>query len=65
MTVIFGNPSSTELPFLRDMPPDFRHVLALHARSRGWLGHWKWHHSASAVEKLPQRFSSRSRCKFQ
>lgn len=33
MTVIFGNPGSTELPFLRDMPDDFRYVLGLHERS--------------------------------
>ena len=33
MTMIFGNPGSTELPFLRDMPSDFRYVLALHERS--------------------------------
>ena len=33
MTVIFGNPGSTELPFLRDMPSDFRYVLELHERS--------------------------------
>ncbi len=33
MTVIFGNPGSTELPFLRDLPADFRYVLALHERS--------------------------------
>jgi benzoylformate decarboxylase len=33
MTVIFGNPGSTELPFLRDMPDDFKYVLALHERS--------------------------------
>ena len=33
MTRIFGNPGSTELPFLRDMPDDFRYVLALHERS--------------------------------
>jgi benzoylformate decarboxylase len=32
MTVIFGNPGSTELPFLRDMPEDFRYVLGLHER---------------------------------
>jgi len=32
MTVIFGNPGSTELPFLRDMPSDFRYVLGLHER---------------------------------
>ena len=30
---MFGNPGSTELPFLRDMPDDFRYVLALHERS--------------------------------
>jgi benzoylformate decarboxylase len=33
MTTIFGNPGSTELPFLRDMPGDFRYVLGLHERS--------------------------------
>jgi benzoylformate decarboxylase len=33
MTVIFGNPGSTELPFLRDMPSDFTYVLSLHERS--------------------------------
>jgi benzoylformate decarboxylase len=33
MTSIFGNPGSTELPFLRDMPADFRYFLALHERS--------------------------------
>lgn len=33
MTVIFGNPGSTELPFLRDMPADFRYVLGLHERT--------------------------------
>jgi benzoylformate decarboxylase len=32
MTVIFGNPGSTELPFLRDMPADFKYVLGLHER---------------------------------
>ncbi len=32
MTVIFGNPGSTELPFLRDMPPDFKYVLGLQER---------------------------------
>ena len=32
MTVIFGNPGSTELPFLRDMPSDFRYVLGFHER---------------------------------
>jgi benzoylformate decarboxylase len=33
MTTIFGNPGSTELPFLRDMPSDFRYILGLHERS--------------------------------
>src|SRR5215472_16272393 len=32
-TVIFGNPGSTELPFLRDMPADFKYVLGLHERA--------------------------------
>ncbi|WP_119067162.1 benzoylformate decarboxylase [Rubrobacter indicoceani] len=30
MTTVFGNPGSTELPMLRDWPPDFRYILALH-----------------------------------
>jgi benzoylformate decarboxylase len=38
MKVIFGNPGSTELPFLRDMPEDFRYVLALHERSAAGMG---------------------------
>ena len=29
MTTVFGNPGSTELPFLRDLPDDFRYVLGL------------------------------------
>lgn len=33
MTAIFGNPGSTELPFLRDMPADFKYFLALQERS--------------------------------
>lgn len=38
MTVIFGNPGSTELPFLRDMPSDFRYILGLHERSAAGMG---------------------------
>ncbi len=30
MTRIFGNPGSTELPFLKDFPKDFTYVLGLH-----------------------------------
>jgi len=37
MTTVFGNPGSTELPFLRDFPEDFRYVLALHERSAGGI----------------------------
>jgi benzoylformate decarboxylase len=29
MTTVFGNPGSTELPFLKDFPDDFRYVLGL------------------------------------
>lgn len=32
MTTIFGNPGSSELPFLKDMPSDFQYVLGLHER---------------------------------
>ena len=38
MTTIFGNPGSTELPFLHDMPEDFRYILALHERSAAGIG---------------------------
>jgi benzoylformate decarboxylase len=30
MTTIFGNPGSTEEPFLTDFPADFRYILGLH-----------------------------------
>lgn len=30
MTTVFGNPGSTELPFLAGLPDDFRYVLGLH-----------------------------------
>jgi len=33
MTVVFGNPGSSELPFLKDFPSDFQYVLGLHERS--------------------------------
>ena len=33
MTRIFGNPGSSELPFLKDMPADFRYILGLHERT--------------------------------
>ena len=38
MNLIFGNPGSTELPFLRDMPPDFQYVLGLHERAAIGMG---------------------------
>src|SRR5277367_6768824 len=33
MTRIFGNPGSTEIPFLTDLPGDFEYVLGLHEGS--------------------------------
>ena len=33
MTTMFGNPGSTEEPFLQDFPADFRYVLGLHEAS--------------------------------
>ncbi len=33
MTTIFGNPGSTELPFFKDWPDDFRYILALQEAS--------------------------------
>jgi benzoylformate decarboxylase len=38
MNRIFGNPGSTELPFLRDMPADFQYVLGLHERTAIGMG---------------------------
>jgi benzoylformate decarboxylase len=38
MTTIFGNPGSTELPFLRDMPADFKYVLGLQERVAAGIG---------------------------
>jgi benzoylformate decarboxylase len=38
MTTIFGNPGSTELPFLRNLPSDFKYVLGLHERSAAGMG---------------------------
>jgi benzoylformate decarboxylase len=32
MNKIFGNPGSSELPFLKDMPADFEYILGLHER---------------------------------
>ena len=29
MTTVFGNPGSTELPFLKNFPEDFRYVLGM------------------------------------
>src|SRR5215208_1920219 len=37
MTTIFGNPGSTELPFLQDFPEDFRYVLGCRR-----LAPWGW-----------------------
>src|ERR1044071_8201890 len=33
LNIIFGNPGSSELPLLRDMPSDFRYILGLHERT--------------------------------
>jgi benzoylformate decarboxylase len=33
MTTIFGNPGSTEQPFLQNFPSDFQYVLALQETS--------------------------------
>ncbi|MFC3504600.1 benzoylformate decarboxylase [Micromonospora krabiensis] len=33
LTTVFGNPGSTEEPFLQEFPPDFHYVLALHEAS--------------------------------
>jgi benzoylformate decarboxylase len=30
VTPIFGNPGSNELPFINQLPSDFRYILALH-----------------------------------
>ena len=33
LTTIFGNPGSTEIAFLTDLPPDIQFVLGLHEGS--------------------------------
>jgi benzoylformate decarboxylase len=33
LRTLFGNPGSTEIPFLTDLPADFEFVLALHEGS--------------------------------
>ncbi len=38
MTTIFGNPGSSELPFLKDMPAGFDYVLGLHERTAAGMG---------------------------
>lgn len=38
MTRIFGNPGSSELPFLKDMPKGFEYVLGLHERAAAGMG---------------------------
>lgn len=38
MTKIFGNPGSSELPFLKDMPAGFEYVLGLHERAAAGMG---------------------------
>ncbi|HVB88120.1 MAG TPA: benzoylformate decarboxylase [Candidatus Dormibacteraeota bacterium] len=38
MTKIFGNPGSSELPFLKDMPAEFQYVLGLHERAAAGMG---------------------------
>jgi benzoylformate decarboxylase len=38
MTRIFGNPGSSEIPFLKDMPSDFHYVLGLHERTAAGMG---------------------------
>jgi benzoylformate decarboxylase len=34
LTTIFGNPGSTEQPFLKNFPPDFEYVLGLQETGR-------------------------------
>jgi benzoylformate decarboxylase len=38
MTRIFGNPGSSELPFLKDLPADFEYILGLHERVAAGMG---------------------------
>src|ERR687885_930531 len=39
MTTVFGNPGSTELPFLEDFPDDFRYILGLQEASVLGMAH--------------------------
>jgi len=38
MTKIFGNPGSSEQPFLANMPGDFEYILGLHERAAAGMG---------------------------
>ncbi|HKS71800.1 MAG TPA: thiamine pyrophosphate-binding protein, partial [Terriglobales bacterium] len=51
MTMVFGNPGSTELPFLHDLPADFKYVLGLHERTAAGiaLGYAMANHNAAFV----------------
>ena len=40
MTTIFGNPGSTEVSFLTDLPGDFQFVLGLHEGSVVGMASW-------------------------
>ena len=40
LTTIFGNPGSTEQPFLKNFPPDFDYILGSAGSIRGRDGGW-------------------------
>ena len=53
MTAVFGNPGSTELPFLEQFPEDFRYVLGLHEGSAQYAIQGLW---TAAAYDVPVTF---------
>ena len=69
MTTVFGNPGSTELPFLNDWPNDFRYILGLqeasvvamadgHARASGNAAFCNLHSAAGVGHALGNVFTA-------
>ncbi len=43
LTTVFGNPGSTEQPFLKNFPNDFQYILGLQEASAVAMGrYWQW-----------------------
>src|SRR4051812_8188645 len=71
MTTIFGNPGSTELPMLADLPADFRYVLGLqeavvvgmadgYAQATGRVAHANLHTAPGVGNAMGAIFNARA-----